>query len=205
MLDSSLLGPFILTSLLVNITPGPDVLFVVSRSTQAGAKAGLAGVMGIALGAFLHSLFAALGLSLLLASSSSAFTIVKYIGAAYLAYLGAKSLWQRGSISETRQAMQTNSRSLFDGFLCNITNPKVALFMLAFLPQFTNPAQGSIGGQIFLLGAIFNVGGTIVNGAIAIFASSVAKALKGQLQKWLNKICGCLFIAFAVRLALTRH
>jgi len=205
MLDLNLLWPFILTSLLVNITPGPDILFIISRSMQAGLKAGLAGVIGIAIGAFLHSLLAALGLSLLFASSSTAFTIAKIIGALYLCYLGIKSLRQAMPTHFSPSKNRNPARSLLDGFLCNITNPKVALFMLAFLPQFVDTSKGNAGWQIILLGVIFNIGGTIANTAIAVFASKAARLLKGRFQRYLDRLCGCLFIGLAIKLILAKR
>ncbi len=136
---------FILAGLLLNITPGADTLYIVGRSTAQGVRAGVVAALGIGAGCIVHIVAAAIGLSAILAASSTAFTIVKYLGAAYLAYLGISMLRVQGKTQEVRSELPAVSlaKVFWQGFLTNVLNPKVALFFLAFLPQFIAPDSPS--------------------------------------------------------------
>src|SRR5262249_13999795 len=157
-------------------------------------------------GSFVHSVLAALGVSALLQHSETAFLIVKYAGAAYLLYLAWKAIRAGNpAMAVGRSLAQSNLWGVFaEGALTNLLNPKVALFILAFLPQFVDPAKGNAAVQILLLGAIFNIGGTTVNGIVACSASAAARTLgsSASFGRWLSRISALVFVGLAVRLAL---
>lgn len=209
MLDLTQLLPFLAAALALNLTPGADMTYVVARSATQGRAAGIAASLGIAAGSFVHSVLAALGVSAVLQHSEVAFLIVKYAGAAYLLYLAWKALRAGNqAIAMGRTPALGSLRRVFaEGALTNLLNPKVALFILAFLPQFVDPAQGNPAVQILLLGAIFNIGGTSVNAVVACSASAAARALGGSagFGRWLNRISALVFLGLAVRLALTER
>ena len=207
MLDLTQLLPFLAAALALNLTPGADMTYVVARSATQGRGAGIAASLGIAAGSFVHSVLAALGVSALLQHSETAFLTVKYAGAAYLLYLAWKAMRSGSRAMAVERTLERGSlwRVFVEGALTNLLNPKVALFILAFLPQFVDPAKGSPAVQILLLGAIFNVGGTSVNALVACSASAAARALGGSAAfgRWLNRISALVFVGLAVRLALS--
>jgi threonine/homoserine/homoserine lactone efflux protein len=149
----STISLFLLAALGLLLIPGPSVLYIITRSVTQGKRAGLASVVGIELASFIHASAAALGLSALLLTSALVFSVVKYLGAAYLIYLGVRTLVAReDSQQASRSAPRSFSQLISQGFLVNLLNPKTALFFYAFLPQFVNPAKGAVAGQILLLG-----------------------------------------------------
>ena len=170
---------FALATLMLNITPGNDMLYVATRSTSQGVKAGIVSALGIAGGCIVHLLAAVIGLSAIIANSALAFDIIKYAGAAYLIYLGVKSILSKQSKFSINNNVEKKSLSslFWQGVLTNVLNPKVALFFLAFLPQFIDPDQGNTSLQILLLGLWFNFSGTVVNCVVAL--------LFGKLGNWL--------------------
>jgi threonine/homoserine/homoserine lactone efflux protein len=199
---------FALASFLLNITPGNDMLYVASRSAAQGVRAGIVSSLGIMAGCLVHLAAAAAGLSVLLARSAMAFDIIKYIGAGYLVYLGVKALLSRKGVDFGRVdgAAPASYRKLFlQGVLTNVLNPKVALFFLAFLPQFIN-VQGKHGTEaILLLGTWFDVGGTLVNVAVAVLFGRIGEWLK-QHRRWLKvqeKVTGLVLVALGIKVALT--
>lgn len=208
--DAQHLLLFMLAGWLLNLTPGPDVLYIVSSSLRAGAKAGLVAGLGITAGCFVHVFAAAVGVSALLATSATAFTVLKYIGAAYLLYIGLKILLakpEEGDAPLGGTAGDAKVRTLRDvfvgGFLTNVLNPKVALFFLAFVPQFIVPESGHKAWTFVLLGALFNVNSLPVNAGWALAAAWMSK--RSAVQRgllWLDRIAACMFIGFGVRLAL---
>src|SRR5688572_21021917 len=145
---------FVTAALALILTPGPVVVYVVTRSLNQGRKAGLVSVLGLELGNLVHVLAAALGLSALLLSSAVAFNLVKYLGAAYLIYLGIQKLRAKDTLSEQAPPPDSLRRIFFQGIVVAILNPKTALFFFAFLPQFVNPAAGNVALQVLVLGAI---------------------------------------------------
>jgi threonine/homoserine/homoserine lactone efflux protein len=167
--ELSNLLPFLVAALLLNLTPGADMMYVVARSVGQGRLAGVCSAFGISVGSLVHSVFAAVGISALLMQSATAFQVVKYAGAAYLLYLAWK-IWR--SADSAAQITQRQPASLvkvfFEGVVTNVLNPKVALFVLAFLPQFVDLRSGAVAGQILFLGCLFNLGGTIINVAVAL-------------------------------------
>lgn len=201
---SSLLA-FIGAGLLLNITPGPDVLYIVGRSIGQGRIAGLVSVLGISTGCLFHVASTALGLSALMLALPVAYDIVRYAGAAYLVWLGLRAIVSTSSPLQVRHVEREALGRVFrQGVLTNILNPKVALFFLAFLPQFTDPTRGPVPLQVALLGLIFIGNGTVVCVIYAVAASWLGEWLKTRyaVATWLNRAMGGVFLALGVRLAL---
>jgi len=201
---------FLIAGIVLNLTPGSDTMYILGRSISQGKKAGILSALGIATGALAHCIFAALGLSIILAKSALAFEIVKYAGAAYLIYLGIKMLLSKSNEKFTldEKSEKPNYRKIYlSGIFTNILNPKVALFFLAFLPQFINPnyAQNSL--PFLLLGLTFVTTGTIWCLLLAIFSSKLSNSIRAnyKIKKWLDKITGGIFIALGIKLALTKR
>jgi RhtB (resistance to homoserine/threonine) family protein len=198
---------FIVSGLLLNIVPGPDTMLVVTRSATQGWRAGSAAALGIGSGTFVHVLAAALGMSALLATSAHAFTVVKWVGAAYLVYVGARMWWTHSARRTTAEgeAAPLPYRKIFaQGFLTNVLNPKVALFFLAFVPQFIEPAAPNKALAFIALGCVFNVNSMIWSHGLALFSATVGQRtrLGPRTARWLNRAVGTVFVAFGVRLAL---
>lgn len=205
--DLTALGAFCASAFLLNIAPGPDMLYVVGRSIGQGRRAGTVSALGIFAGCLVHILIAAIGLAALLRSSPLAYNVVRYSGAAYLVYLGVRVLLER---SNSLQALEVQSapmnRIFAQGVITNVLNPKVALFFLAFLPQFVQPERGSVALQIVVLGLIFNFGGTLVNLTVAYAGGRLGNSLTrhrglNRIQKWFT---GTVFIGLGMRVALKR-
>ena len=175
-------GFFLAAALALLIVPGPSVLYIVTRSVDQGRIAGLVSVLGIELGALVHVAFAAVGLSALLASSAAAFTIVKWLGAAYLVWLGLRRLLASDDEDVTVTIEQKKlSRVLSQGVIVNVFNPKTALFFLAFLPQFVDPSRGPVGIQIVVLGMTFVVLAFLTDGIYAVLSGTAADWIRGRI------------------------
>jgi threonine/homoserine/homoserine lactone efflux protein len=198
---------FLVAALMLNIAPGPDMLYVIGRSVGQGRRAGVVSALGIFAGCWFHIVAAAAGIAALLRSSPLAFSIVRYAGAAYLLYLGVKIILQRTHL-ETRELPRESLRNIFrQGVITNVLNPKVALFFLAFLPQFVDGARGSVALQILFLGLIFDAGGTVVNLVVAYAGGAAGELLRrsprlARIQKWFT---GLVFIGLGARLAWQRR
>jgi threonine/homoserine/homoserine lactone efflux protein len=210
MLGTHDLGWFVVAGLLLNLTPGADFLYIVSRASARGFAAGVWAALGIAAGCVVHVLGAALGLSAILATSATAFGILKLLGAAYLIYLGVSMLWKRVPLPSPRPAPSRSAsrREIFaKGFLTNVLNPKVALFFLAFVPQFIEVASGTKVAAFLLLGTIFNVNGTLWNVFVAWAAARTAARVRATAtaMTWLNRAVGALFVALGVKLAFAER
>jgi threonine/homoserine/homoserine lactone efflux protein len=196
---------FIAAGLLLNITPGADLALIGARSAAQGFRSGAAAALGVGAGCFVHVAAAALGLSALIASSAAAFTVLRWVGAAYLVWLGVGLL--RGSGATAPLAMAEPAvdwrRSFAQGFLTNALNPKVALFFLAFLPQFIDAAAPDKALAFTALGALFAINGTVVNVAFAALIARLRGALGSQpaFGRWLARGVGAVFVALGVRLA----
>lgn len=205
MFDLHTLGVFALAGLLLNLTPGPDVLYIVARSSSQGRAAGVISALGIGTGCLVHILAAAGGLSALLVAVPLAYDIVRYTGAAYLIYLGVRAISAQGRGLPLRTLEQESlGRVFWQGVLTDVLNPKVAMFFLAFLPQFTNPARGPLATQFLVLGLLFAFNGTLVNLGYALTASRLGDWLRTHLgvPRLLNRLTGGLFIALGLRLVL---
>lgn len=202
---------FIVSGILFNMAPGPDVIYVVSRSAGQGAKAGMTAALGIGAGCCVHILAAAVGLSAVLAASATAFSVIKLVGAAYLVYAGVRMILgarKKAAPEEIPQAPEIRHRGIFvQGFLTNALNPKVALFFLAFLPQFIDPTAPHKALAFAVLGGILNCTGTTWNLLLAWSTARVAGGLgrARRLGPYLTQGAGALFVAFGVRLALSEQ
>jgi threonine/homoserine/homoserine lactone efflux protein len=198
---------FVVSGLLLNITPGPDTAYIVGRSLQLGWRGGVVAVLGIEAGCLLHVLAAAIGLSALLAASSVAFTLVKWAGAAYLCFLGVKMLLARTATPAAGAATGTGAISLrqvfVQGALTNALNPKVALFFLAFLPQFVAADSPHKAAAFALLGLIFIFNGTLWCLGVAVFTAVAASRVQrsGRAFAWINRGLGGLFVYLGIRIA----
>jgi threonine/homoserine/homoserine lactone efflux protein len=198
---------FIISGLLLNITPGPDTAYIIGRSLQFGWRGGAAAALGISCGCLVHVFAAAVGLSALLAASSAAFTLVKWIGAAYLCFIGAKMLLSRPRAPATEAAVGSRAISIgqvfWQGALTNVLNPKVALFFLAFLPQFVAADSPHKALAFAALGLIFIFNGTLWCLGVAAFAARAAGSIRksGRALAWINRALGGLFVYLGVRIA----
>jgi threonine/homoserine/homoserine lactone efflux protein len=203
-------GLFVVAGLLLNITPGPDMAYIVARSAALGWRAGAVAALAISAGCFVHIAAAALGVSALIAASALAFSLLKWAGAAYLVYIGIAMLRTGAAPPGTpaaRVERATSLRAVFwQGFLTNALNPKVALFFLAFLPQFIRADAPSKPLAFVALGLVFNLNSAIWNLAVAAFAARLAATRPyARARLWLQRAIGGLFILLGLRLALSER
>jgi threonine/homoserine/homoserine lactone efflux protein len=230
---------FVAAGLLLNLTPGPDVLYTVSSALRGGARAGMVAALGITAGCFVHIFAAAVGVSALMAASATAFTVLKWLGAAYLVYVGLRLLFSKADGAMKLEAHQADStgatgrysyKSIFlRGFWTNALNPKVALFFLAFLPQFIAPTVEHKPLAFLLLGLLFSFNGLWVNIGWALAAARLTQYMQKAARRraapkagdpprgaatceaqerggpllWLDRVAGVLFVGFGIKLALT--
>ena len=197
---------FVAAALLLNLTPGADMLFVAGSSAAHGRRAGILAALGVGVGCMVHMALAAIGLSALLATSPWAFELVKWLGAAYLVWLGI-GLLRAGGPAPTAVSVAPR-RVFWQGVLTNALNPKVALFFLAFLPQFIVPDAPGQTLAFLVLGALFDAGGTAVNVAVALIASGMSRGWAGSQRSagarvWLQRAAGATFVGLGVKLALS--
>jgi threonine/homoserine/homoserine lactone efflux protein len=190
--EGSSLGLFVVAALVMLLTPGPAVLYIVTRSLDQGRRAGLVSVLGVHVGTLVHVFAAAAGLSAVLAASATAFSVVKYLGAAYLIYIGLRRLLDRTPPGAAAAAAPARLRRAFlDGVVVNVLNPKTALFFLAFLPQFVTVSRGHVGEQILVLGVVFVALGAITDSLYALAAGAAARWLRGSsrflaAERWIS-------------------
>ncbi|MGF6223141.1 LysE family translocator [Pseudomonas sp. YL-218 TE3947] len=200
---------FLFSALLLNISPGPDLLYILSRTISSGKKVGIASALGVCSGAFVHVVLAACGVSALIAASENAFDALKYAGAAYLLYLGVKSVMaSTGSVHDqgNAQAKQYGVWQAYkQGILIDVFNPKVALFFLAFLPQFVQPSMGAPALQIFLLGSLVILVAIVVEVSFVLVAAKATERLRTHPNagQWLDRVMGAVLIGLSIRLATT--
>ncbi|CAN5145992.1 LysE family translocator [soil metagenome] len=206
---------FIGAGLLLNLTPGPDVLYIVSHALRSGARAGIVAGLGITAGCFVHIVAAAAGVSALMAASSTAFAVLKWAGAGYLLWIGVKMLIARQpaggatpdlAAASARGGSTGSLRSIFlGGFWTNALNPKVALFFLAFVPQFIVPGTSNAPLAFLLLGCLFNFNAIFVNVGWAVLAAWMSRRMQAvqRAMSWLDRFAGAMFIGFGIKLALT--
>lgn len=205
--DALTFGLFMTAAVTLLLIPGPAVVYIVATSVEHGRLIGIASVVGVAVGGITHVVGAAIGLSAVLVQSATAFTAIKLFGAAYLVWLGVQRLVRPSTTdlhapSPSRRV--TPARAFRQGVVVNVLNPKVALFFLAFLPQFVDAQRGSVALQIVVLGSLFNISGTIVNIAVAYLASSAGRWIgtKGPGEKVFRWLTASVFIGLGLRLAL---
>ena len=206
------LGLFVLSGWLLNLTPGPDVLYIVSSALRSGARAGIVAALGITAGCFVHIVAAGLGVSALMATSAMAFSVLKWVGAAYLLYVGVRLLLSKAPDAIKIEAGSADSvtagglKSLFfRGFWTNALNPKVALFFLAFVPQFITPGAAHPTVAFLVLGVLFNLNAIPINIGYAVLAAWAARrtAAIQRGMHWLDRLAGALFVGFGIKLALS--
>jgi len=209
MLDTTKLTLFLIAAIGLLLVPGPSVLYIVTRSVSQGRAAGVVSVLGIAAASLIHIAAASLGLSAILLSSALAFGVVKYLGAAYLIFLGLRQLFRKEAdqAAQTQQAAKPQSlRRIFSqGFAVNLLNPKTALFFFAFLPQFVNLNGGNVSGQILLLGGLFVGMALITDGTYALLASLLADRLRSsqRFSKVQRYAAGVVYIGLGLTTAFS--
>lgn len=206
MLTLTSLFVFIGASILVILAPGPDIIFAITQGISNGKKVGFFTALGLSLGNSVHTLGAALGVSIIFETSPVAFTVFKVLGAAYLFYLAYKAIkYRNAGLTVNKTSEQTKDKSLIlKGFLMNVLNPKVALFFLAFLPQFASPENGSVPLQMLCLGGVFMLLVLIIFGTFGYFAGYLGDWLlrKPKYSKYLHLVSACIFIAIGINLIL---
>ena len=211
--------PFLIAAVLLNVSPGPDMAYIIGQTAVHGRKIGFFSSFGVVSGAFVHVFAAALGLSAILATSALAFSIVKWVGVAYLVWLGIGAL--RSSFAKSSSASDiddiasarvtahnvTAFQAWRQGAMIDVLNPKVAIFFMAFLPQFVHPEQGHGALQFLILGTTVNLIGLLVEGMIVLMVGAAALRIKGNgaIGAWLQRSLGAMFIALGVRLAITEQ
>jgi threonine/homoserine/homoserine lactone efflux protein len=204
----STLSLFVLATVILLVTPGPAVLYIVTRSLEQGRTAGVVSALGIQAGTLFHVAAAALGVSALLVSSAVAFDTVKYLGAAYLIYLGVRKLVERGAPAVPRHLPRQSLPRIFaQGVVVNVLNPKTALFFLAFLPQFVEPSRGAVALQIVFLGLVFVALGVLSDGLYGVLAGTAGDWIRRRegLLRAQRYVTGGVFIGLGVTAALAGH
>lgn len=208
--SSSSFAGFVAAALVVLLIPGPAVLYILARSLSQGSRAGLMSVLGLSVGALVHVTAATAGLSAMLLASATAFGFVKMLGAGYLIYLGIQTLFaRRPTLTVEATPSRSRDRIFTDGVLVSVLNPKIAIFFLAFLPQFVEPDRGPIARQVLFLGLTYVALALITDSAYALLAGSLrnllgGRVLQGPLPRWVG---GVLYIGLGASAALTgrRH
>jgi threonine/homoserine/homoserine lactone efflux protein len=205
--EPSALLLFAAAALVLLLTPGPAVLYIVARSIDQGSRAGLVSALGVHAGTLVHIAAAAAGVSAVLAASATAFGVVKYLGAAYLVYLGMRRLLDRSAAAAGAAPPPALRRAFWDGVVVNVLNPKTALFFLAFLPQFVDVSRGHAGAQVLALGLLFVALGLVTDGGYALTAGTAARWLRGRPgllagERW---VTGGMYIGLGVAAALAPH
>jgi threonine/homoserine/homoserine lactone efflux protein len=199
---------FFMASVVLALTPGPDNLFVLTQAAQRGKMAGIAVTIGLCTGLLAHTSAVALGVAAIFQASAFAFSLMKYIGAAYLLYLAYQSFVAGTGGDGERQSQNLSLGRLYGrGIIMNVTNPKVSLFFLAFLPQFTDPNFGPLVPQIVILGLLFILSTVLIFGGISLLAGGIAAHFRksARAQIILNRLAGTVFIALAIKLAMVRR
>lgn len=199
---------FLLSGILLNLTPGNDTIFILSKSIGQGKKAGIVSALGISTGSVVHTILAAFGLSLIISKSILLFNVIKYAGAAYLFYIGIKMIMDRSQLQTNAIAYggTVNYRRIYaDAVITNVLNPKVALFFIAFLPQFIDTTYRNTALPFLVLGATFITTGTIWCLILAIFSSAIFNRLKSNSKTagYINKICALTLVGLGIKVALT--
>jgi len=201
-------GFFLVAGILLNLTPGPDTAYILGRSIAQGREAGIASALGICVGSIFHTSAAALGLSAILATSALAFGAIKLLGGVYLVFLGLKMIFERGGLLSLPSNFwrRTRNAAFRQGILTNVLNPKVALFFLAFLPQFIDPASNAKVLAFVVLGLTFVTTGTVWCVIVAWFASALSGRIRNNetIGRSLNRAAGALFVLIGVRLVTVR-
>ncbi|MEY8802333.1 LysE family translocator [Leisingera sp. XS_AS12] len=202
MIDLLTLLAFIPAALALNLTPGADMMFCLGQGLRSGRGAAVAASAGITAGCMVHVVLAGLGLGAVVAALPGLFDVIRWVGVGYLLYL-AWGAWRGRQVAADGVPVPA-ARAFRAGFIVNLTNPKVILFVLAFIPQFVVPEAGPVFGQFLIYGAVLSLGGFIINGLVGLFAGQAGRKLTGSpvFARWLGGVSGTIFAALAVRLAI---
>ena len=204
--DASALGLFVGAAVALLLTPGPAVLYIVTRAMDNGRRGGVASALGVNLGILVHVAFAVLGLSVVLASSAAAFNVVKYVGAGYLIYVGVRRLLDREEVPTANAVPMRSRRRLFSqGVIVSVLNPKLALFFVAFLPQFVDRAHGNVRLQLLVFGLLFEAIALITDSSYALLAGTMGRALRNRKRyaRTERYVAGGIYIALGAAAAAT--
>ena len=206
LINSTDLLVFLTAALSLNLTPGNDMMYVLGQSLKGGARTGISASLGIAGGSLIHLGFVALGVAVILAQHPLLFDLIRYAGACYLVWIAYSTLTTPLSALAPDNKNRSTFAAFRDGVLVNLFNPKIIVFMFAFLPPFIRPENGSPLLQLLILGMIFNVGGTVINCIVALFAGKIGAALSTSLnfRRWFSRISAGLFLLLAARLVFER-
>jgi threonine/homoserine/homoserine lactone efflux protein len=206
LINSTDLLVFLTAALSLNLTPGNDMMYVLGQSLKGGPRTGISASLGIAGGSLIHLGFVALGVAVILAQYPLLFDLIRYAGACYLIWIAYTTLTSPMSALTPDDVQRSTFAAFRDGVLVNLFNPKIIVFMFAFLPPFIRPENGSPLLQLLILGMIFNVGGTIINCIVALFAGKIGAALSTSLnfRRWFSRISAGLFLLLAARLVFER-
>lgn len=207
MIPLDVLLTYFAASLILAITPGPDNIFVLTQAALRGRKAGILVVLGLCTGLVVHTTAVSLGVAVIFQTSALAFTLLKLAGAGYLIYLAWGAFRAGATVIDGEKSTLTHGQLFRRGIIMNVTNPKVTIFFLAFLPQFADPARGSLSLQMMLFGGLFIVATILVFGAIALAAGALGEWLKRseRVQKVMNRVAGAVFIGLAAKLLLAER
>ncbi|NIZ12449.1 LysE family translocator [Phaeobacter sp. HF9A] len=203
MISLTTLAAFVPAALALNITPGADMMFCLGQGLRSGPRPAVAASLGVALGGMVHVALAGLGVAAVVATQPALFDAIRWLGVGYLLYLAWGAIMRPGGAQAPGQLVPA-ARAFRAGLMVNLTNPKVILFVLAFVPQFVRPEAGSVLGQFLVFGAIIGLGGVLVNGGVGIFAGRARRlfAGEGRAARWMSRITGGIFAGLALRLAL---
>ena len=207
MIPLDVLLTYFAACLILAVTPGPDIIFVLTQAALRGKKAGVLVVLGLCTGLVAHTTAVSLGVAVIFQTSALAFTLLKLAGAGYLIYLAWGAFMAGATVIDGEKSTLTHAQLFRRGIIMNVTNPKVTIFFLAFLPQFADPARGSLSLQMMLFGGLFIVSTILVFGAIALAAGALGEWLKRseRVQKIMNRAAGVVFVALAAKLLLAER
>ena len=195
---------FMVTSVIIIITPGPDMIYVLTQGISKGKKAGVLSAGGVVTGLLIHTVIASLGLGILITTSRIAYSILKYAGACYLCYLGIQSIRDKTKL-DIRESRELNSgRTYINGLLSNVFNPKIIVFFMAFLPQFIDPGKVNSQKGFLVLGLVFAAMGAVFLSTVGYMSGKIGLILKknSAIMKWMNKLAGSIMIVLGLRLAI---
>ncbi len=198
---------FLAVSLTLNLTPGNDMMLVLGQSIKGGTRTGIAASLGIATGSLVHLALVAAGVAVVLAEHPAIFDTIRYAGAAYLVWIAIRTLSQPPTAIDVNAKERSSLAAWRDGVVANLLNPKIIVFMFAFLPPFIRPENGAPLLQLFIFGMVFNIGGTLINFAVAVFSGRLALMLSGNAKAalWFARASSAMFVLLAARIALAQR
>lgn len=206
-MEPAAISLFLITSIVIIITPGPDMIYVLTQGISKGKKAGILSAVGVVSGLIIHTIIASLGLGIIITTSRIAYTILKYTGAVYLCYLGIKSIREKTKIDINESKDFHTGKTYINGLLSNVFNPKIIVFFMAFLPQFIDPNKINPQKLFLILGLAFAVMGAVFLSVIGYMSGRIGTLLKKNqvILKWMNKIAGSILIGLGLRLVIEKR